>query len=336
MKVKNAIPEIRKEAFIKAREALSMSVRDLAGKACLSTRQIEQIESGEHKAFYSPNIKFTAAKKVAQILNLKPEDAFDFGDLVAQMPTVDNSLELTADKKQSEIDASSAVALDFAIQEHVNNLEANPFKSNIKEKSSAFVLMNHQKWLVILGSLAIAGFAFISLNPTLTGGDIEAAKASPEEVKTVVSAPSAEEVVQAASEKAAEPVPTPAPAAVVAPVAAAPTPSSTECPVADNNVASYKTDAPKKLADMVYLVAKNAQVVCVVDAAGISQTKQLQAGVGTSVYGKAPLKVLTAGLSQVDLYFQGVKVRPGNAGNTILLEAAPLSTAKNDNDSELR
>jgi len=31
-----------------------------------------------------------------------------------------------------------------------------------------------------------------------------------------------------------------------------------------------------------------------------------------------------------------VKVRPGNASNTILLEPAPLSTAKNDSDSELR
>jgi len=113
--------------------------------------------------------------------------------------------------------------------------------------------------------------------------------------------------------------------------------ASAECPVADTNVASFKTDAPKKSADMVYLVAKNAQVVCVVDASGVSQTKQLQAGVGASVYGKAPFKILTAGLNQVDLYFQGVKVRPNNAtGNTILLEPAPLNLVKNSTDSELR
>ena len=106
--------------------------------------------------------------------------------------------------------------------------------------------------------------------------------------------------------------------------------------MADSNVASYKTDAPKKSADMVYLVAKTPQVVCVLDATGKSQSKQLEPGIGASIYGKAPLKVLTAGLSQVDLYFQGVKVRPGNAGNTILLEPAPLSANKNDSDSELR
>ena len=41
------LPEIRKEAFTKARETLGLNTKELAGMACLSVRQIEQIENGE-------------------------------------------------------------------------------------------------------------------------------------------------------------------------------------------------------------------------------------------------------------------------------------------------
>ncbi|QWC95683.1 helix-turn-helix domain-containing protein [Polynucleobacter paneuropaeus] len=323
MKVKNTIPEIRKEVFVKAREALGLSVQELSGKACLSVRQIQQIENGEHNSFYSPNIKFTAAKKVAQLLDLQTEEAFDFGDLVSQLP----------------VEVQEAKPSPAVVEEKPKTKTPEP-ASNIKVESAALAKSIQQKkpassspdkkpWLPILAFIAIAGFAFLSLRPSLFGTASETAQAPAEEVKAEAPVPPAEPSAQAAPEKAAEPTPTPTPT----PTATA---TATECPMADSNVASYKTDAPKKSADMVYLVAKTPQVVCVLDATGKSQSKQLEPGIGASVYGKAPLKVLTAGLSQVDLYFQGVKVRPGNAGNTILLEPAPLSANKNDSDSELR
>jgi len=318
VKVKNAIPEIRKEAFVKAREALGMSVQDLSGRACLSVRQVQQIESGEQGSFYSSNIKFTAAKKVAEILKLTPEEAFDFGDLVSVLPVT----------KQSE----PAVAV---------KLEETPAPTVKTPKPSESKSPKVKNRLALLGLVAIAGFAFVSLRPSLFGVNSETAQTPAQEVKAEVVSP-AEPVPPSAPEKMAETAPAPTTSATP-PAASSAAPStalanaSAECPVADSNVASFKTDAPKKQADMVYLVAKNAQVVCVVDASGVSQTKQLQAGVGASVYGKAPFKILTAGLNQVDLYFQGVKVRPNNAtGNTILLEPAPLNLVKNSTDSELR
>ena len=332
MKVKNTIPEIRKEVFVKAREALGLSVQELSGKACLSVRQIQQIENGELSSFYSPNIKFTAAKKVAQLLNLQTEEAFDFGDLVSQLPVeVEEAKEAKPSPAVVEEKPKAKASEPVTKIKAEGNTAAKPAEQKTSESSS-----DKKRWLPILGFVAIAGFAFLSLRPNLFDTASEVSKAPAEEVKAEASVPPPEPAAQASTEKVVETTPTPTPAAVVAPVAVTPAPAATECPVSDNNIASYKTDAPKKSADMVYLVAKNAQVVCVVDAAGNSQTKQLQAGVGTSVYGKAPLKVLTAGLSQVDLYFQGVKVRPGNASNTILLEPAPLSAAKNDSDSELR
>jgi hypothetical protein len=111
--------------------------------------------------------------------------------------------------------------------------------------------------------------------------------------------------------------------------------ASTECPVADAVIASYKPEAPKKAADLVYAQSKTAQTICVIDASGKTQTKTLESGVGASIYGKPPFKVLTLGLNQVDLYFQGAKVRTGNTSKTIILEAAEISQPAGT-DSQLR
>jgi hypothetical protein len=128
-----------------------------------------------------------------------------------------------------------------------------------------------------------------------------------------------------------------APVAVSTPVVSAAVTPSTDCPAMDSSPATYRADAPKKAADMVYMQSKSAQMVCVIDALGKVQNKQLEPGVGVSVYGKAPLKVLTSGLDQVDLYFQGAKVRPASlSGKTIILEAAELTQPLAPTDSQLR
>ena len=73
MNTTNKLPEIKKEAFTKARESLGLSTKELSGMACLSVRQIEQIENGESSSFYGAQVKVTAAKKVAGLLKLKEE-----------------------------------------------------------------------------------------------------------------------------------------------------------------------------------------------------------------------------------------------------------------------
>ena len=72
-----AIPNILGENFKKAREAQGLSVAELASKATLSQNQIEQIENGKNRSFYTAAIKFQSAKKVAKILELTDEEAFE-------------------------------------------------------------------------------------------------------------------------------------------------------------------------------------------------------------------------------------------------------------------
>jgi len=58
-----------------ARENVGLSQEELAIRATLSKKQLDQIENGGDESFYSPEIKLIAARKVARILEL-PEDEY--------------------------------------------------------------------------------------------------------------------------------------------------------------------------------------------------------------------------------------------------------------------
>ena len=73
-------PYILGERFKEKREALGWSIEELAQKTTFSKKQIEQIENGLSSTFYSANIKFNSAKKVAEVLQLSQEIAFEFSD----------------------------------------------------------------------------------------------------------------------------------------------------------------------------------------------------------------------------------------------------------------
>ena len=72
----NEIPEILGAEFTRARERAGLSTIDLAKMASLTTSHVEQIENGESSSFYSPAIKFVAAKKLASFLGLPETECF--------------------------------------------------------------------------------------------------------------------------------------------------------------------------------------------------------------------------------------------------------------------
>lgn len=58
------------------RESMGWTLADMAARACLSTKQIKQLEDGGDSAFYSPSIKLNVAKKVALILGVTDDELF--------------------------------------------------------------------------------------------------------------------------------------------------------------------------------------------------------------------------------------------------------------------
>jgi cytoskeleton protein RodZ len=340
------LPEIRKEAFKKARESAGLSTQDLALKACLSKRQIEQLENGEMGSFYGAQIKYSAAKKVAALLSLSEQEAFDFGrqaNLIEKPALVEETPPIETKKNKphkperetiEKLEAGQSHALLTPIQ--VNTEIALELQDVVQEKGLAEQSANsrsQKKWILMLSLVAAIIFSVVNLSPLFSP---EAPKEVLVEVPALPIEPAPASSLPLPEEKAS--------AAVIASpsVTAAVVASATDCPPIDSAPMTYKPDAPKKAADMVYMQSKSAQRVCVIDALGKVQNKQLEPGLGVSVYGKAPLKVLTSGLDQVDLYFQGAKVRPANLnGKTIVLEGAELTQLTqpqplNSTDSELR
>ena len=335
MNTTNKLPEIKKEAFTKARESLGLSTKELSGMACLSVRQIEQIENGETSSFYGPQVKVTAAKKVAGILKIKEEDAFDFGSVTPNKVDVkrESKKEETDNPGSSVKELESSKPVKTSAPEKTNNVKKfTPSQQAINLSTQSSASKNPKRKLYILGGVAAAlVFSIINLRPLFFPEVVkeevvvvEQTQAAPADVPADPKASPAstlEPVVAAA--------PAPAPAPVTAP--------STECPPADTAAVSYRPDAPKKAGDMVYLQSKIAQTICVVDASGKTQNKTLEPGAGASFYGRPPLKVFTSGVAQVDIYYQGVKVRPSNsAAKNIILEPAEVIQPSAPADSQLR
>ena len=325
--------EIRKEAFTKARESLGLSTKELSGMACLSVRQIEQIENGEMSSFYGAQIKVTAAKKVAALLKLKEEDAFDFGEKAPPEKIV----EPIAEKAEKvEIVEKAPAPKEPSKPQQVKETPKVVIKSiepaRLYEASKAVAQSNPQKRLfVLLGITAALAIAIVNLRPLFFPEPPKQEIVVVEKVQETPPVSAAAEEAKPAT-PAQVPATAPSPAVAAVPVAVV----STDCPAVDVSAVTYKPDAPKKAGDMIYVQSKTAQTVCVIDALGKSQNKTLEPGVGASIYGKPPFKVLTLGLNQVDIYFQGAKVRAGGTSKTIILEAAELSQPAASTDSQLR
>lgn len=337
------LPEINKAAFAQARAKLGLSAKDLGGMACLSTRQIEQIENGESATFYSAQVKFTAAKKVAKLLGLSEKEAFELDEktvpkevepeptaIAQEMQAPINPVKESTPKQKTESanPEQDLSPLNEAPKEAVSSIDSSESKPAKKK--------NLLLWLSVL---AAAVFAIINLSSFFFADQPQEVVIVKEEVVATpqASSPAPSEpvsVVSTATTPQAIPVaPVTAPAS--SPVIASE--SSTACP-AEDAVIRFKPEAPRKAGDMVYLQAKSKQVVCVVDAGGKTQNKVLEPGVGASFYGQPPFKVLTSGLSEVDVFFQGAKVRLTNpAGKTLILDAAGVVTPSVDpTDSQLR
>jgi cytoskeleton protein RodZ len=315
------LPEIRREAFTKAREALGLSVKDLSGMTCFSVRQIEQIENGESSSFYGPQVKVSTAKRVAEVLKLSEEEAFDLGGITAEIKSSEKNIEEDAEAKEvqpsllddvktpqpeapKKADKKTAKPSLYSPQLSSAGMGFGKQKSRVSPKKKLFL------FIVIAAAIA---FSVINLRPLFF-------PEPPKEEEVII-------IEEAPQAPAAEPkTDAPTPAAVQEPVTTAPVQAAAlECPSPDATPLVYKTEAPKKPGDVVYLQSKTAQTVCVTDASGKSQNKSLEPGVGLSVFGKPPFKVLTAGLTKVDMYYQGAKVRVGNtSAKTIILEQAEI------------
>jgi len=104
------------------REARGWVLNDMATRACMSVRQIRQLEEGGVSSFYSPSVKITAAKKVGELLGLSAEE-------VLTQPQLEQPQQLAVSVVDSEVHTSSPL-------QEVSHAEADGSSIDADEKSA--------------------------------------------------------------------------------------------------------------------------------------------------------------------------------------------------------
>jgi transcriptional regulator with XRE-family HTH domain len=331
---KDKIPKIHCLAFVESRQRLGLSIEALALDACLSKKQIQQIENGEQSAFYSAALKLRSAQKVATILGLDEADYLE-AEIVAP-PVLVNVSAPTPTPTPTPVAAAlpTPASAPAAEKAHAPVLEIEKLPASSQKSKPVptdLQIKDQQRKLFLYASVAAAlVFAIINFGNDFSNLSMTASPNTTVNSTTVVAPPPPSAPLAAAPELAKQEV-TPAaselstvalnnqPNPKVSPAIA----SDIACPKIDGNPFIFKTSFPSKAGDMVYVQSLSQQVICVIDAAGKEQSQSLEAGAGYSFYGAPPFKLLTAGLAQTEIYFQGMRVRPSNpAAKTLILEEA--------------
>jgi transcriptional regulator with XRE-family HTH domain len=114
-----------------SRDALGWSQGELASRACLSVKQVKQLEEGGSSSFYSEGVKLTAARKVAQMLGVSEDELWgrepqpqaemvnDSEDTV--LPDQSHAHQTTAQHTQDTHDQIAAEPLLPSGESHVND-----------------------------------------------------------------------------------------------------------------------------------------------------------------------------------------------------------------------
>jgi len=315
--INKRIPDVRGEVLKKAREGKGLTVADLASKVCFSVKQIEQLENGEKSHFYSLAIKANAAKRVADALGIGYEEIFDFGpDLVeAANVSPEHPTEMAKPPLPSDVQIQSTKNGEKKESQHKRSRQNENAKQKVEQlerfaEPPKPIIQKNRSLYYFGGAVIVAAIGIVVFNmnqPVQPIKPVEIAKLPSEAI-----------AAESKKEEAATPgTNSSAPSGLAQQAIEG-------CPPEDANTKTYRLPAASKPGNMVHVQSRSAQTVCVKDASGKLEKRSLDSGGSYSFYGKAPFIVMTTGLGQTDLFFQGYKVKIDNpnAKSIVLEEAA--------------
>ena len=337
-----SIPNILGENFKKAREAQGLSVAELASKATLSQNQIEQIENGKNRSFYTAAIKFQSAKKVAKILELTDEEAFEkkktndsqqipfhFPETAKTELIEDPKTELEQPpkivsfsdaepeksskiKKQMSAELEKVSSIDTHLEEVIATVQAGDDK--VRQKT-----ISYSKFLIYLGSAVALVFAVAhySQQSKEANNNRIIAPAPPIQTQEPNQADVIKDIAPVEMAKTT-PLEIIAPKEVPKPTAKVIT-TIAECSGLFSNPEKHTPTIASKIGNQVYVQSKSEASICFEDADGNQQKRDLAQNTGASFYGKAPFKLASNNLDQFDIFYQGYKVKADLSKKAITL-----------------
>ena len=318
-----------------AREERGMSITDMAAAVTLSREQIQHMEDGGNRPFYTPAHKLLAVRKYSAALDI-PYDEIVTG------PGANQTIPIPEDAPPS-------------MMAHSDITEPADLRLAAVERNAEVRRLMTITAIVVCILLAI--YAKIRGSKDESPENEVTAEAVANPVDKPVPPPSATPKAVAANlpppAKAApevKAVPTPAPSLDTKdvkdvkedknskeskrePALAAATDASGECQSSSTaDVKSWSPIYQRKSDSKLYVISPKGGSVCISDATGKSRLIDLKPMVGQAVGGKPPYVVRSSQLAQIEIYLQGFRVKiPSEAEAMKLIptsQPAPVETTE--------
>ena len=263
-----------------AREALGLSQKELATKLCLSHRHIAELEANQLAIFFTPAHKVQVAKKVGSALGLQKDD-YLIPKTSQEVSGLPNS------------ESISAPSLNLPNQKDLFVVGKDPLL--IKPKLFLAPVLFAGAFALGIGTqmysheLSMSDLAqMIGLKTPMSQLHTFTPEAPLEEASTLITDNARANHESEISLKFTLPE---------------------SCSFEASQLTQYQTSYPSKKGEMVYVLSKEPQSLCVIDNQNKVVSIALVAGDSKSFYGQAPFTVVSSDLSKFDLYFQGWKVK---------------------------
>ena len=318
-----------------AREERGMSITDMAAAVTLSREQIQHMEDGGNRPFYTPAHKLLAVRKYSAALDI-PYDEIVTG------PGANQTIPIPEDAPPS-------------MMAHSDITEPADLRLAAVERNAEVRRLMTITAIVVCILLAI--YAKIRGSKDESPENEVTAEAVANPVDKPVPPPSATPKAVAANlpppAKAApevKAVPTAAPSLETKdvkdvkedknskdskrePALAAATDASGECQSSSTaDVKSWSPIYQRKSDSKLYVISPKGGSVCISDATGKSRLIDLKPMVGQAVGGKPPYVVRSSQLAQIEIYLQGFRVKiPSEAEAMKLIptsQPAPVETTE--------
>lgn len=326
----------RGERLRELREAQGWDIPSLAKRLALSPAQLRQLESNQGSLFYSDAIRLATARKVSAFLGeslvcepapVSPEDPAQEPGTEAQAQVSMDSIPAAQSPPVVPNDPPSParVATPHVVAHRVLPGESRIALSGWSASLWGVVMI----FVVLLGLQAFtapeAAFSDSLASDASTGALAKETSASAGVGLTGVSLVSAEPQAETATASVPELLPV---SELSVQVSAAPSPlaptsvnadqAGQACVESSGPIASFTpTDASKDPAQ-IFVQGAPGQVVCVKDGRGQVWRHEFSNAAGRRFSGSAPWLVESGQLMELQIYFQGNRVRPPLAGATRL------------------
>ena len=303
------MPKIIGSRFKQARESLNLSIEDLVKKTTYSKLQLQQIEEGGHRAFYTLAIQLQCAKKVADILGLSHEEAFEVTQ--SEMLTgVDADLSLNTSKIHADAINADCKLVELRQPQSQPSMPVIDKKKTKKTSAKTWPLWSIAVAMIVAVMCAAVPPILEAKRPGLV------AEESSEPPPPVEQADPRDELAtaQPAERQSLEQLQG----------SSAPHKNTTlSCQLSESpnlSIAEYIPLKASKPGNQIYVLNKGvAQTICFEDVTGKLRELTVLPNEGFSFFGRPPFKIVSKTLNQFEIYYQGFRVRPELLGQAISL-----------------